>query len=506
MRELTAINLGPTPNVLPAANSLADGTMMDVQDGNLLLSMGASGDVVRELQDRLSQLGYLDPSRVTGSFDQTTYNAVWNLQASTGIGTDGIFGQQSLAALKGQEVQPRPGYSALVDTVAHSTLSEGDNGAAVADLQRLLTDAGFHVEVTGAFGETTRAAVEEANKAFGLGSEFNPFSRVGTADKELVAKLLDATDAASGANGPAIFEPEDKRTDAEKAQDEADAAAGNYGRQVTPEVGPNGALDWESIKGDRDAIADYYYSLPEIDRKAMQNQPDYLELINEGLTEIPPQIEQQVLNGVPVKSMSAIIREPDALKTDTGHAALLIEFEDGRKVVVESGGDHGGSSFQVVDFEEWRNRRTVHPATDPNVRTDLPQNADGNYLKSYSVYEFNGDPEEMQGALFAVLVEYNIGETRSDRPDFASTNYHISYNNCTSVVERILNAGGADVFAANENSAPDIPTSGRVNDVPLGPLTALFSLQQQLEFRTLTQSDEWSKPGRYVGPEFQENS
>lgn len=73
-----------------------------------LLGLGARGKVVLALQRRLASLGYW-LGRPDGVFGDATEQAVFALQKAAGIGTDGIVGPLTRAALaRGVVPRPRP--------------------------------------------------------------------------------------------------------------------------------------------------------------------------------------------------------------------------------------------------------------------------------------------------------------------------------------------------------------------------------------------------------------
>lgn len=91
------------------------------------LASGSTGPEVRDLQERLTQLGFA--TEVTGTYDGSTIDAVRGFQASQGLATDGVAGPETAAALASPAVavedpQPvRPGDGEAVDPPATSTKS-----------------------------------------------------------------------------------------------------------------------------------------------------------------------------------------------------------------------------------------------------------------------------------------------------------------------------------------------------------------------------------------------
>ena len=70
-----------------------------------VLKKGMTGESVREMQEALISLGYLDDA-ADGSFGQKTYDALVMFQAVNSLSADGIAGQQTLGTLYGGSALP----------------------------------------------------------------------------------------------------------------------------------------------------------------------------------------------------------------------------------------------------------------------------------------------------------------------------------------------------------------------------------------------------------------
>jgi peptidoglycan hydrolase-like protein with peptidoglycan-binding domain len=119
--------------------------------GQPVISVGASGDVVKRLQRALRRTP--DPGiPVDGVFGSALETAVKSFQSGAGLTADGVVGPQT--------------WNALPDGGPMPTLREGSSGAVVQSLQTLLTNgASGQWNVTpqgidGSFGPKTRASVE----------------------------------------------------------------------------------------------------------------------------------------------------------------------------------------------------------------------------------------------------------------------------------------------------------------------------------------------------------
>ena len=82
-----------------------------------ILTVGASGDEVTRLQQRLKELGYLS-SKVDGKFGGGTKRAVISFQRRNGLTTDGVAGESTLAKLYADDAVAAPENSEPADTLA----------------------------------------------------------------------------------------------------------------------------------------------------------------------------------------------------------------------------------------------------------------------------------------------------------------------------------------------------------------------------------------------------
>lgn len=69
------------------------------------LSLGDSGDSVKQVQKLLNKYGYLSSGNVTGYFGEMTEQAVKNFQRTNSLQTDGSVGRQTMAKLTGDDVR-----------------------------------------------------------------------------------------------------------------------------------------------------------------------------------------------------------------------------------------------------------------------------------------------------------------------------------------------------------------------------------------------------------------
>jgi peptidoglycan hydrolase-like protein with peptidoglycan-binding domain len=120
-----------------------------------VLRQGASGEVVKQLQSALKDLGY-DVGAVDGKFGAQTERAVKAFQKAQGIAADGVVG--AITWLNIDEA----------DT-SNPTIRKGSHGNPVRRAQKRLTLGGWDTGgVDGIFGAKTEAAVKRFQRDNGL--------------------------------------------------------------------------------------------------------------------------------------------------------------------------------------------------------------------------------------------------------------------------------------------------------------------------------------------------
>lgn len=143
---------------------------------NVFLQEGDRSSKVQELQTQLKQLGYFKGT-VNGLFGSDTTAALLNFQRSKGLTADGIAGPRTLAAVMNRGNSPRipavknssilPALPALPSQSSINTA----NQSSVLALQKRLQAKGFYKgPLDGILGIETKAALEAAQKAYGVGS------------------------------------------------------------------------------------------------------------------------------------------------------------------------------------------------------------------------------------------------------------------------------------------------------------------------------------------------
>ena len=99
----------PEPAPTAAAEQEAKATMTPAQlQAQGILTVGAKGEDVKQLQQRLKDLGYLN-GKVDGQFGGGTKRAVIAFQRKNKLDTDGVAGEETLKKLYAEDAEPAPG-------------------------------------------------------------------------------------------------------------------------------------------------------------------------------------------------------------------------------------------------------------------------------------------------------------------------------------------------------------------------------------------------------------
>ncbi len=129
-----------------------------------ILELGTKGDEVKKLQKRLSELGYYKDT-VTGYFGEATESAYKKFQKTAGIEVNGIADENGLGLLFSDEA-PKAGSKKNTD---EAPIKIGEESDKVTEVQEQLSKLKyFKDDCTGYFGEITKAAVKNFQKANSL--------------------------------------------------------------------------------------------------------------------------------------------------------------------------------------------------------------------------------------------------------------------------------------------------------------------------------------------------
>jgi peptidoglycan hydrolase-like protein with peptidoglycan-binding domain len=233
----TRVGLNATGKV-DAATALALGLSSNPLHG---LQAGATGDAVRQLQQRLIELGIAVPGGADGVFGPGTTAAVKQFQASKGYSKSGIVNAATAIALGAASTPATPQAPAAPAAPATGAgLKIGARGDAVKQLQRQLIAAGFPMVggADGVFGALTAQALSSFQQSVGIGA-------TGVADDATVAAL--AQKAGSGQQPPTATSPllglaSGSRGDAVKQLQQALINAG-----VPVTGGADGIFGWNTM-------------------------------------------------------------------------------------------------------------------------------------------------------------------------------------------------------------------------------------------------------------------
>lgn len=161
----------PKPTSKPTAKPTATSSALRV---------GSSGSAVKNLQQKLKNLGYYTGS-VDGAFGAGTESALKAFQRANGLSADGVAGSATLSRLNSSKAKSASSSSSratarpAMRTYVPSTLSSyrylqvGSSGSDVRKMQQRLADLGYYSgTVTGSFGDSTYAAVRAFQQRNGL--------------------------------------------------------------------------------------------------------------------------------------------------------------------------------------------------------------------------------------------------------------------------------------------------------------------------------------------------
>ncbi len=147
----------PTPTVTPTP---AQPSPTPPAVPGVLLKPGSTGDQVRELQSRLTQLDWYE-GKTTGTYDDQTTDGVRGFQGKRSLPASGEVDQVTWDTLVGMTRTPTVDEMNNVLTPGPALLKKGDTGDRVKDLQaRLKQLAWYSGDITGTYGDSTVAGVK----------------------------------------------------------------------------------------------------------------------------------------------------------------------------------------------------------------------------------------------------------------------------------------------------------------------------------------------------------
>jgi len=147
----------------PATQTLLFGSSASSADTATSLKKGSSGTAVRNLQYVLYELGYYD-GKINGEYGDTTADAVRAFQINNDLSpVDGVAGKNTLKVIYSGNA-----IGASTITGNYATLSKGDKGNDVVELQETLYKLGYLSNVTGEYDNATVEAVKNLQRRNGL--------------------------------------------------------------------------------------------------------------------------------------------------------------------------------------------------------------------------------------------------------------------------------------------------------------------------------------------------
>ncbi|MFK3960873.1 peptidoglycan-binding protein [Guptibacillus hwajinpoensis] len=156
-----------------------------------VLQVGSRGQEVTDLQSKLKAAGYYSYN-VDGIYGQITQKAVQDFQKEKGLSVTGKADSTTISALANAS------SSSSKSSSSSSDISIGMRGSAVTDLQSKLKSKGYYTyNVDGIFGQITKKAVQDFQKAKGL-------SQTGVADSKTLSALSESGNAAKPTSGLTI--------------------------------------------------------------------------------------------------------------------------------------------------------------------------------------------------------------------------------------------------------------------------------------------------------------
>jgi len=143
---------------------------------DIVIQWESEGDDVRQYQERLHELGYLESRYITGKFNQPTVDATKAFQTMNGLKVDGAAGPQSLKLIYSDDALTADGVRVgervvgSSDAVVSEVLTAGMTGEQVRQVQRRLSELGYLSAsfVNGVYDNNTQQAIRRFQQANGL--------------------------------------------------------------------------------------------------------------------------------------------------------------------------------------------------------------------------------------------------------------------------------------------------------------------------------------------------
>lgn len=168
----------PSPALTPTASPTVSPTPSPTPEptptpaphpSNMVIREGINAPIIVEIQERLMKLGYMENDEPTDYYGSITKSAIRLFQRQHGLDIDGKTGLATYELLMSDQAQ---NYTVMLEA----------SGVDVRELQSRLRELGYMDDITGYFGEQTKAAVENFQKYNNLSVD----GKVGKKTRELL--------------------------------------------------------------------------------------------------------------------------------------------------------------------------------------------------------------------------------------------------------------------------------------------------------------------------------
>ena len=175
----SAVAYGGSSGGSPSSGSSPAATATPKPNTNIVIQWESEGDDVRQYQQRLVELGYLNSKYVTGKFNQPTVEATKAFQTMNGLKVDGAAGPQSLKLIYSNDALNADGVRAgdllmsSSGTGVSEVLTAGMTGEQVRQVQSRLAELGYLSAsfVNGVYDDNTQQAIRRFQQANGLSAD-----------------------------------------------------------------------------------------------------------------------------------------------------------------------------------------------------------------------------------------------------------------------------------------------------------------------------------------------
>ena len=175
----SAVAYGGSSGGSPSSGSSPAATATPRPNTDIVIQWESEGDDVRQYQQRLVELGYLNSKYVTGKFNQPTVEATKAFQTMNGLKVDGAAGPQSLKLIYSNDALNADGVRAgdllmsSSGTGVSEVLTAGMTGEQVRQVQSRLAELGYLSAsfVNSVYDDNTQQAIRRFQQANGLSAD-----------------------------------------------------------------------------------------------------------------------------------------------------------------------------------------------------------------------------------------------------------------------------------------------------------------------------------------------